>query len=305
MPVELRHAQNAARARILYLDNLKPVQASEDWHLAKRNARKIVANALRASKYLADIPAALRSNGGHALAFRQMLAPPLSQDQFKLVCPSWNKNTEVKSRPIISGAAIVGGAIVERLDRGVVKWALGTRPNSRKEVITLLQVAATLIAAQTVATARRSRLAFEQENAVVDLLTSRGWTKLPSRLIDTRGEVPAKSFMRKSRFATATTAHQEVDIACGLGSSYVLAMECKVTNDETNSVKRINDVLKKAAAWKNHWGSFVVTAALLQGVIAAKDVQRLTDGGVEVFWSHDLKAFSKWVSNKISTNKAK
>lgn len=73
-------------------------------------------------------------------------------------------------------------------------------------------------------------------------------------------------------------------------------MECKVTNDETNSVKRINDVLKKAAAWQTHWGSFVRTAALLQGVIAFKDVERLLEGQVEVFWSHDLAAFENWLA---------
>ncbi len=106
--------------------------------------------------------------------------------------------------------------------------------------------------------------------------------------------------MRKTRFATATTAHQEVDIACGLKHSYVLAMECKVTNDETNSVKRVNDVLKKATAWKAHWGSFVITAALLQGVIAAKDVQRLDDAGVQVFWSHNLDEFRIWLANQIA-----
>jgi hypothetical protein len=105
--------------------------------------------------------------------------------------------------------------------------------------------------------------------------------------------------MHKTRFATATTAAQEVDIACGLKNSYVLAMECKSTNDETNSVKRINDILKKATAWKEHWGSFVMTAALLQGVIGAKDVQRLTDAGVHVFWSHDLATFHAWLAARM------
>jgi len=74
-------------------------------------------------------------------------------------------------------------------------------------------------------------------------------------------------------------------------------MECKVTNDETNSVKRINDVLKKASAWQDHWGSFVHTAALLQGVIAFKDVQRLLEARVSVFWSHDLPTFEGWLEN--------
>lgn len=64
---------------------------------------------------------------------------------------------------------------------------------------------------------------------------------------------------------------------------------------EGNSVKRVNDILKKATAWHDHWGSFVGTAALLAGVVAPKDVQRLTDAGVAVFWSHDLEAFRAWL----------
>ncbi len=106
-------------------------------------------------------------------------------------------------------------------------------------------------------------------------------------------------YMHKTRFATATTRPQEVDIALGLKSTIVLAMECKVTNDETNSIKRVNDVLKKAHAWKDHWGSFVKTAAVLQGVIAEKDVMRLLDSSVEVFWSHDLPHLEHWLLRNL------
>ncbi len=130
----------------------------------------------------------------------------------------------------------------------------------------------------------------------MELLERDGWIKLASKLIDTRAAVPPKHFMHKTRFATGTTAPQEVDIACGLRSTVVLALECKVTNDETNSVKRINDVIKKGTAWKEHWGNFVLTAALLQGVVAAKDVQRLTDANVSVFWSHELDNFRSWLT---------
>lgn len=190
--------------------------------------------------------------------------------------------------------------IAERLDFGVASWVFRGVMPTRREVETFLRVASTLIGLQQLSTARRKRLAFEQENAVIAALEGDGWTKLPSMLIDTRAAVPERHFMHKTRFATATTTAQEVDIACGLKNSYVLAMECKVTNDETNSVKRINDVLKKATAWKDHWGSFVMTAALLQGVIAPKDIQRLTDTGVQVFWSHSLAEFHAWLAAKMA-----
>lgn len=140
-------------------------------------------------------------------------------------------------------------------------------------------------------------MSMEQEAAIVTLLSDRGWGRQSSGLISKLTDVKPQHFLHKTKFATKTRP-QEVDIACGLRGTVVLAMECKVTNDETNSVKRINDVLKKATAWQDHWGSFVRTAALLQGVIAFKDVERLLEANVEVFWSHDLTAFENWLTEE-------
>lgn len=298
--IDQRHIDNAAFARQLYLDSMDPVEAAADWTHALRISRKNVIVALRTSRYLADIEGALVQSGRHSLVFRQLLAPPMSQDQFGLVCPSWNKSLENAGKPLPAAlASAVAAAVRERLDHGIVRWQSGQLPRRLRDMRILLRVASTLMALQKISTSRRTRLAFEQENAIIKLLADNGWSKLPSRLIDTRAAVPPLHFMHKTRFATKTTAHQEVDIACGLSGSYVLAMECKVTNDVTNSVKRVNDVLKKAAAWKEHWGSFVMTAALLQGVVAAKDVQRLSDAGVHVFWSHDLAAFQRWLATQV------
>lgn len=300
MAIQPEHIKNAAAARALYLSASDHLSARADWRLAVREARQFTIQALRASELLGDIEGALQVNGAYALVFRQVLAPPVSQDQFKLICPAYSKTLENSGRAFNAlSARVVAEAVRERLDRGVAGW-LGrrTRPE-RHEVETFLRVASTLIGLQRLSTARRKRISAEQESAVVKLLEAAGWTRLPSRLIDTRAHVPPMHFMQKTRFATATATPQEVDVACGLQGSYVLAMECKVTNDETNSVKRINDVLKKATAWKTHWGSFVETAAMLQGVIAAKDVQRLSDAGVHVFWSHDLDAFRDWVASRM------
>jgi len=134
---------------------------------------------------------------------------------------------------------------------------------------------------------------------VVELLRRKGWSQQSSTPIAALDGILRYHFMHKTRFATKTRP-QEVDIACGLGKTVVLAMECKVTNDETNSVKRVNDVLKKASAWHAHWGSFVETAALLQGVIAMKDVERLLEARVHVFWSHDLGEFERWLEDQTA-----
>jgi hypothetical protein len=295
------HREACAQSRQRYLDSRDPEQAALDWQEALHEARTIVANALRASDNLRDVATALTASGRHMLAFRQLLSPPLSQDQFKLICPDWLKGSEKSGRPLPADAArAVAEAVHRWRSRRLTPWIEAERAPAASEVDSLLLAAATLIALQQLSTARRNRIAREQEEAVTALLTEMGWQRLPSRLIDQRAQVPAKHFMHKSRFASGPNENQEVDIACGLGGTVVLAMECKVTNDETNSVKRVNDVLKKAAAWKHHWGNFVQPAAMLQGVLKPEDVQRLLDGGVQVFWSHRLDVFAEWIQERSS-----
>lgn len=294
-----RNAKHAAIARSVYLESLDAEQSRQDWALSLRQARRLIADALRASDYLRDISKALRLSGVHMTAFRHLLAPPLSQDQFKLICPDWPKGAENSGRGLQADIAGDAAAFIARwLDPGAAPWIGTGQSPSRAQLRSALQRTAALIAAQRFQTVRRNRQAAAQESAVTGRLVGMGWTRRPSRQIDTRAELAPRSFMHKTRFATNTTRPQEVDIACGLNGTYVAAIECKVTNDETNSVKRVNDVLKKASAWKAHWGSFVETAAVLQGVIAAKDVDRLSDAGVHIFWSHDLASFEQWIRSR-------
>lgn len=137
---------------------------------------------------------------------------------------------------------------------------------------------------------------------MISRLEKLGWTRRKSKLIDQQAPLKTKEFMHKARFASGIAGRAEVDIALGLLDTVVLAMECKVTNDETNSVKRINDVLKKADAWKDHWGNFVRPAALLEGVVKMSDIRRLLDKNIEVFWSHRLDLFEAWLAQSVPSN---
>jgi hypothetical protein len=199
---------------------------------------------------------------------------------------------------VLLHVAVRVGHLQPGRDRKLTRWIDNFSSPSRTQVRNLMRAVVPLLSQQFAATNRRSRMSAEQEVAVVQLLKSKGWAQKSSALISSLSDVPKKHFMHKTRFATKTQP-QEVDVACGLGATVVLAMECKVTNDVTNSVKRINDVLKKSTAWQLHWGSFVKTAALLQGVIAYKDVARLLDANVEVFWSHDLATFDAWIDANV------
>ena len=300
MPITEENRKNAVLARKLYVEGTDCEGEAADWAAALEETRLKVVAALAASNNLHDLRSALETDGRHMLIFRHLLAPPKSQDQFKLLCDQWSKSSEKSGRPqSATTTPSVEKVLLQWMDRRIAPWLIANRQPTDVESELLIERVTSFIAPKINETNKRNRLSAEQERAVVRLLIGLGWSQIPSITIDKRAAIPPKHFMNKTRFATATTTAQEVDIACGFNSSYVAAIECKVTNDTTNSVKRINDVLKKAAAWKAHWGSFVETAALLQGVIKPEDVQRLSDEGVKVFWSHDLEKFATWVRSRV------
>ncbi|MBX3592928.1 XamI family restriction endonuclease [Sphingomonas sp.] len=295
------HAEFCAEARGHYLADRNAASDAEDWKTALWFARRAIVAFLRTSNFLGDVSGALVQSGIHTLALRHFLAPPISQDQFRLICPGWPKGTEKTGKGLKPAIADAVAAIFnERRSRRMTPWIDRGRPPELRELFATISAVAPLIASQQVSTTSRQRLAALQEGAVIAVLEERRWTKLQSGIVSTGGQIPAMSFMHKTRFASGPNEAQEVDIACGLGGTVVLAMECKVTNDETNSVKRVNDVLKKAAAWKHHWGTFVRPAAVLQGVIKFQDVQRLLDAGVEVFWAHRLDLFAEWIDDNTN-----
>lgn len=292
------HREQALLAKKIYIEGLTSPQAGKDWRYAHAVARRQVIAALRATRCFSDIPTGLIESGQHLTVLRHVMAPPISQDQFALLCVDYPKRAEGTGRGISRAAAeAVTAAFLTGRDRVLTRWLDGNSQPSTIQIRNLLRGVVPLLSVQNTATLRRGRMSVEQEGAVVDLLTARGWGRQSIALISELTDVKPQHFLHKTRFATKTRP-QEVDIACGLPKTVVLAMECKVTNDETNSVKRVNDVLKKATAWQDHWGSFVRTAALLQGVIAFKDVERLLDGKVEVFWSHDLSRFEAWLADQ-------
>ncbi len=293
---EAAHEALRLEARKLYEDSLIASDRAADWREALVEARAVIIQALRASDCLRDIPAALKQSGSHMLVFRHLMAPPTSQDQFKLICPVWPKSSEKTGTSINTDVAdVVADKLLEWRSKRLAPWLMTGRSPTYRELGALLLAVSPLIASQRVATARRNRLALEQEVAIINKLQALGWQKVPSALIDAQGSLNSKQFMHKARFASGNVGRAEVDIAVGLEGAIVLAIECKVTNDETNSVKRINDVLKKAASWKDHWGNFVKPAALLQGVVKSSDVKQLLDKNVAVFWSHRLDLFGEWL----------
>jgi succinate dehydrogenase flavin-adding protein (antitoxin of CptAB toxin-antitoxin module) len=292
------HARQCEEAARRYVENMSATDQRAVWARACGATRENVADLLKQTADLARIQEALQENAGHLSVLRRVLAPPQSQDQFALICKTYRKQSENELRELPpEKAAEIASTILQWLDPDLAPWIAEQRQPKPSERNRFIDIVSALMSAQSAMTDRRKLVSDAQEQAVIERLEMMGWKRQPSSLVRAPGELASKQYMHKAPFATKTRP-QEVDIACGIGGAVVLAMECKVTNDVTNSIKRVNDVLKKSSAWQAKWGTFVETAALLQGVIAPKDVKRLLEAEVHVFWSHRLDDFADWLAKR-------
>lgn len=288
------HQTRREEAAQIYKSDLSPVQDGPAWTLEVNRSVNEVEATLTATRNLNNIQHALEISGAHSYVLRFLMGPPLSQDQFKIACPEWVKSTEKSNKPLKPQAAKqVSDAFRKWADRERVEpILLGESIEDRNEAIAST---AHMMAVDRFRTNRRMRLSGVQEFSVKNLLERLGYRLIASCLIDQPGMLGEDEFMCATQFETADGSTHEVDVAIGLPKRGILALECKVSNDSTNSVKRINDVLKKASAWKARWGLNVQTAALLQGVFSPKEPRRLLEAEVEVFWSHHLQDLEEWL----------
>jgi hypothetical protein len=76
-----------------------------------------------------------------------------------------------------------------------------------------------------------------------------------------------------------------------------MALECKVSNSSTNSVKRLNnDAAVKAGVWIDEFGTAqTVPAAVLAGVFKRHNLEQAQERGLAIWWSHDLHQMVTWI----------
>ena len=278
----------------LFRSGLTPATSAVIWSDALDRSRLQVTAALAATNDLSDIAGGLAASGAHSEVLRALMAPPVSQDRFAILCPEYSKSSE-KSGKALPGpkADKIAAAFLSWADLGRLK-SLQTGADATAKTVGI-EVTAAILAQRLVATGARVASSGVQEQDVRDALLVAGWTEVPRKSIQRSGDLRPREFMHNVLMANAGGLEQEVDVACGLNRDRILALECKVSNDPTNSIKRANDVLNKATAWQAHWGNFVVTGALLQGVFAANDVKKLADRKVVVFWNHRLAGLLEWL----------
>jgi hypothetical protein len=179
------------------------------------------------------------------------------------------------------------------LDHRRFAWIPEDREPDETERDAAAVATAALMATQRSQTARRSEAKAEQEQAVEDHLIAADFEKVPTRDINNLGQAPdAGTFCRETMFGT-----RKADFAIGLWDGRKMPLECKVSNSETNSIKRLNnDAAMKARVWLDEFGSTgVVPGAVLAGVFKRAHLVYAQERGLTLFWAHNLDALTDWI----------
>ncbi|MGA9307951.1 MAG: XamI family restriction endonuclease [Candidatus Sulfotelmatobacter sp.] len=227
-------------------------------------------------------------------AFRYFAGPPISEDDLRVLAeavltPSRLRKNEDMVRRIID-------VVRAGLDRRRFPWVAEGREPSEAERSGAVLASAALIATSWVSTSRRSEGKGRQETLVEQALIAAQMKKVPTRPIQTMNQAPHPGeFCRESQLGS-----RKADFIIGTYDQRLLALECKVSNSEINSIKRLNnDAAAKATTWLKEFGNKnVVPAAVLSGVFKPRHLLRAQDEqGCTIFWAHDITAMIKWIQS--------
>jgi hypothetical protein len=225
--------------------------------------------------------------------FRYLTGPPVSEDDLKVLMRA-NSLAPVRLREDPELLARVVAFMRDWHDRRRFPWINGewtpTEPDTKAAVV----ATTALLAMRRVETLRRSEGRALQEERVEQQLSATDFKKVPTRRIKTLNDAPKPGeFCRESHLG-----NRKADFVVGLWDGRTLALECKVSNSSTNSVKRLkNDAAVKAETWRKDFGTVqVVSAAVLTGVYAMVSLEDAQSRGLTLFWAHDLPAMTTWIA---------
>jgi XamI restriction endonuclease len=234
---------------------------------------------------------AVLTDAGLLEAFRYLSGPPISQDDLKVLADTTlspsrlRTNTEMVKRII--------DVISAGLDRRRFPWVAERREPGEAERAAAVLASAALMATVRVGTARRNVGKDRQEDIVQAALLAAGMLVVPNREVNTINQAPKPGeFCRESLLGK-----RKADFIVGLYDHRIMAIECKVSNSSTNSVKRLNnDAAAKAEVWRDEFGrANVIPTAVLSGVYKTHNLVAAQERGLTLFWAHDIDKMTEWI----------
>ena len=230
-------------------------------------------------------------------AFRYLAGPPISEDDLKVLAHARSlTKKKLETEPELVPRLI--DIVRQILDRRRFAWVVENREPTEAERNAAVLASAALMAASRTQTMRRTTGKNQQEAAVKEALRRLRFTETSSRKILNISEAPQPSeFCGESLLG-----NRKGDIIVRLWDQRVMPIECKVSNSSTNSVKRLNnDAAVKAISWKTDFGlRQIVPSAVLSGVYKLHNLCDAQNRGLVIFWAHNLKALTDWISQTKS-----
>lgn len=225
-------------------------------------------------------------------AFRYLAAPPVSFDDLEAIADTRIRSSTFSADPKSVDAVV--RVVGQLLDPSRFPWALAGSKPSKDEIERAVIASTVLIASQRVATDRRNKAKIEQEGLVKDIFRALKFEEVaarPMRLI-TNAPDPLE-FCGQAKLGS-----KQGDVFARLADERLLAIECKVSNSEVNSFKRImNDSVSKATEWTEALGkNQVIPVAVLRGVFNPDNLA-IAQEKMFLIWDHRLGDLVKFVKS--------
>lgn len=238
---------------------------------------------------LADL---FRNGFGEVL--RYLAGPPISDDDLRVIAQVSSLSPSRLARDTSALGRI--RAVLSRLvDPHRFPWLALQREATEEERRAALLASAVLLAAQRIETTRRMYGKDGQELALKEFLRGRGMAEAKPASINTIVRGPqAMQFCGECKLG-----ERKADVVARLHDTRLIALECKVSNSATNSVKRLNnDAAVKAEYWTQQFGlAQVVPAAVLSGVFKVLNLEQAQQRGLALFWAHDLARLGDFIDS--------
>ncbi|MEU2891517.1 XamI family restriction endonuclease [Streptomyces albidoflavus] len=223
---------------------------------------------------------------------RYLASPPISNDDLRTIADTTTTPSKVKKN--LESAQNLMNVILMGLDRERFPWVGEGRQASEAERNTAAVSTAAMHAFRWVETWRRHNGKRTQESAVKSFLAQKcGFTEVATRKVLNITQAPAPGEF----CGEALVGTRKADIIIRLHDGRLMPIECKVSNSETNSYKRINnDAAVKAVVWTNEFGSVnVVPAAMLSGVFALNNLGYAQEKGLYLLWAHEMEPLKEFL----------
>lgn len=224
-------------------------------------------------------------------ALRYLASPPVSDDDLKVLADAKFSKTALEKDP--DAIARIVEVVLAGLDRWRFPWLTeGREPTETERRIATISTTS-LIATSRLQTRRRNTQKDEQEETIAAALRSIGFREVPTRNISTVLDAPAPGEYCHESLLGGSKA----DIIARLWDGRILAIEAKVTNSATNSVKRVNrEAAAKATTWLSNFGTLgVIPCAVLSGVFKVRNLVAAQNVGLTIFWAHDLDQMLEFI----------